>query len=149
MRKKTLFIVLLAAITAVCLAISGCDLFDNPNDTPVHTHTYDNGVITAPATCTEKGVMTYTCVDGDDSYTEELPAIGHDYGEWQTATKATCTTAGEEVRVCSHDDSHTETRDIAALGHDLVHHEAKAATCEEIGYEAYDTCSRCDHTTTE
>lgn len=31
--------------------------------------------------------------------------------------------------------------------HDLEHHEAKAATCTEVGWEAYDTCSRCTYTT--
>lgn len=36
-----------------------------------------------------------------------------------------------------------------ALGHDLIHHDAKAATCTEAGWEAYDTCSRCDYTTYE
>ena len=33
------------------------------------------------------------------------------------------------------------------MGHDLEHHDAKAATCTEVGWEAYDTCSRCDYTT--
>ena len=31
--------------------------------------------------------------------------------------------------------------------HDLVQHAAKAPTCTEIGWDAYDTCSRCDYTT--
>ena len=31
--------------------------------------------------------------------------------------------------------------------HDLVHHDAKAPSCTEIGWDAYDTCSRCDYTT--
>ena len=31
--------------------------------------------------------------------------------------------------------------------HDLVHHDAKAPTCTEIGWDAYETCSRCDYTT--
>ena len=31
--------------------------------------------------------------------------------------------------------------------HDLVHHDAKAPTCTEIGWDEYDTCSRCDYTT--
>ena len=35
----------------------------------------------------------------------------------------------------------------AASGHDLVHHEAKAATCTAVGWDAYDTCTRCDYTT--
>ena len=33
--------------------------------------------------------------------------------------------------------------------HDLEHHEGKEPTCTEIGWEAYDTCSRCDYTTYE
>ena len=33
------------------------------------------------------------------------------------------------------------------LGHDLIHHDEKAATCTEKGWAAYDTCSRCDYTT--
>ena len=33
--------------------------------------------------------------------------------------------------------------------HALVHHEAKAPTCTEKGWEAYDTCSRCDYSTTK
>ena len=32
-------------------------------------------------------------------------------------------------------------------GHDLVQHAAKAPTCTEKGWNAYETCSRCDHTT--
>ena len=40
-----------------------------------------------------------------------------------------------------------EEKVIDALGHDLEHHEAKPATCTEIGWDAYDTCSRCDYTT--
>ena len=33
------------------------------------------------------------------------------------------------------------------LGHDRIDHEAKAPTCTEIGWDAYQTCSRCDYTT--
>ena len=31
--------------------------------------------------------------------------------------------------------------------HDLMHHDGKAATCTQTGYNAYDTCTRCDYTT--
>ena len=37
--------------------------------------------------------------------------------------------------------------EIPASGHALTHHEAKTATCTEIGWDAYDTCSNCDYTT--
>jgi len=39
------------------------------------------------------------------------------------------------------------TKTIDSLGHDEVNHDAKAPTCEEIGWEAYVTCTRCDYTT--
>lgn len=54
---------------------------DNHNDNTEkpHVHKYNSGVVTKEPTCTNTGVKTYTCVDGDDSYTETIPALGHDY----------------------------------------------------------------------
>lgn len=43
--------------------------------TALHTHSYTAQITTA-ATCTAKGIKTYTCSCGD-SYTEEIPALGH------------------------------------------------------------------------
>lgn len=40
-----------------------------------------------------------------------------------------------------------EHHTIEALGHDIVHHDGKEASCTESGYEAYDTCKRCKYTT--
>lgn len=42
-----------------------------------HTHSYI-ATVTTPATCDTPGVRTYTCLCGD-SYTEAIPAAGHDY----------------------------------------------------------------------
>lgn len=50
----------------------------NGNTEKPHVHKYNGGVVTKNATCTETGVKTYTCVDGDDSYTETIPTIAHD-----------------------------------------------------------------------
>ena len=42
-----------------------------------------------------------------------------------------------------------QTKDgVVPTKHKLVHHDAKAPTCTEIGWNAYDTCSRCDDYTT-
>lgn len=51
----------------------------NNNTEKPHVHKYNSGVVTKEPTCTDTGVKTYTCVDGDDSYTETIPALGHDY----------------------------------------------------------------------
>lgn len=45
----------------------------------VHVHSYDSGVVTTPATCTSTGVKTFTCILGDDTYTEEIPMTKHTY----------------------------------------------------------------------
>ena len=37
--------------------------------------------------------------------------------------------------------------EFPALGHGIVNHDAKEATCLDIGWNAYETCSRCDYTT--
>ena len=50
---------------------------NNDNTEKPHVHKYNSGVVTKEPTCTDTGVKTYTCVDGDDSYTETIPALGH------------------------------------------------------------------------
>lgn len=70
----------------------------------------------------------------------------HSYGDWQQITAPSCTAKGVEQRTCALCGD-VEEREVDALGHDIVNHEAKDATCTEAGHNAYDTCSRCDYTT--
>ena len=131
------------------------------------------------ATCTAIGWDAYdTCSRCDHTTYEEKDALGHDFegGEWkhdenqhwkkcsrcdvtdtrsahkwnngEVTTDPTCLATGVKTFTCT-ECSATEEETIAALDHDLVHHDAKAATCTAIGWDAYDTCSRCDHTTYE
>lgn len=51
----------------------------NDNTEKPHVHKYNSSIVTKEPTCTDTGVKTYTCVDGDDSYTETIPALEHDY----------------------------------------------------------------------
>lgn len=46
-----------------------------------HQHSY-TAVVTEP-TCTEKGYTTYTCSCGDSYIADEIPALGHSYGQWK------------------------------------------------------------------
>ena len=90
-----------------------------------------------------------------------IPATGNHTPTYHEAVAATCTAAGSigywECSGCGRkfsDEQCTaglgeEDLVIPALGHGLVPHEAQAATCTEIGWGAYDTCSRCDYTTYE
>ena len=71
---------------------------------------------------------------------------GHDWDSGEVTIKPTCTTAGQKTFTCAVCSAiHLET--IGAFGHTFVRHNAKAATCTEKGWKAYDTCSRCDYTT--
>ena len=128
---------------------------------PALGHEWSEYTQTKAPTCTEEGVKTSTCSRCDEERTQSIPAKGHTLGADATCTEdqvctvcgaviaaaeghipgpaATCTSA-QTCSVCG-----TELK--AALGHDLQHHEAQAATCTEIGWDAYDTCSRCDYST--
>ena len=78
---------------------------------------------------------------------EEIPASGHSWGEWTQTKAPTCTTAGEEQRVCNNDPTHVETRVISASAHTWVEsaeaeYLVSAATCEEKAVY-YKSCSVC------
>lgn len=63
------------------------DIPDVPADPDEpHSHSY-TAVVTTPATCETAGIRTYTCSCGH-SYTEAIPAIGHNYVD------GTCTNCG-------------------------------------------------------
>lgn len=104
-----------AAGEAINLVISGGNVVV---DEVVCEHEWDDGVVTTAATCEEAGVMTYTCAKCGATKTEAIAALGHNWGEWEVTTEATCEEAGLKTRVCKNDESHVETEEIPATGHD-------------------------------
>lgn len=66
-----------------------------------HTHTWDNGVVTTPATCTGAGVKTYTCTTCGETKTETIDATGHNYAyvtNWDTlASTKSCSCGASEA----------------------------------------------------
>ncbi len=98
-----------------------------------HNHV---GAETQAPTCTEDGVTTYTCSCGD-SYTEAIPATGHDYEAVVTAP--TCTEDGYTTYTCACGDSYVDD-EVEATGHNHVGAETQAPTCTEDGVTTY-TCS--------
>ena len=103
------------------------------------------------ATCTEAGgydmvIYCSVCNEELSRVHTDLPALGHEWGEWAETTPATCTADGVETRTCSRC-GETETRAIDALGHtpaDAVKENDVAATCTEAGgYDLVIYCSVC------
>ena len=112
---------------------------------PAAGHSYQ-AEVTAP-TCTEAGYTTYTCtVCGDSHVGDEISATGHDYGDGSVTLIATCTTAGVRTYTCNLCGDSYEM-ELPTLGHELKHHDAKLASYTSVGWDAYDECARCDHTT--
>ena len=101
----------------------------------------DHAAVTAP-TCTEAGFTVYTCARCGRSYTGgEVPALGHSFGEWTETKAAGCTAEGEQARVCARC-GETQTRPLAARGHDYIA-VVTEPTCTEAGFTVY-TCARCN-----
>ena len=57
------------------------------------------GVETQAPTCSVEGVMTYTCSKCEESYTEAIATIPHDYAE--SIVDSTCTATGTATYICS------------------------------------------------
>ncbi len=52
-------------------------------------------------TCTESGLVTYTCTKCNGKKQEETASLGHDFGEWKVEISATESTMGREKQICS------------------------------------------------
>ena len=90
---------------------------------------------------------------GDDVTVHcNYPYDAHTFGGWTVVSAATCTVPGVEKRACTDAGcKETQSREIAALGHDWDWDHAeitKAATETEDGEETY-TCTRCGGTKVE
>ena len=91
--------------------------------------------------CTKPGLRYYECAKcGDQTGYENVKALGHDFGEWGVAEKATCNKDGKEVRVCGRCDA-VEEKAIPATGH-TYQTKIVAPTCEKQGYTLH-TCNVC------
>lgn len=104
-----------------------------------------------PATCERAGTIVWKCSRCDETKTETIPALNHDYrDDWQVTTPATCTTEGVETRYCHNDHSHSETRPTAKdsnnhAGHGTYIVGKKDATCTKDGYTGDTYCDGCHH----
>ena len=96
----------------------------------------------------------------------EYGILGHDWGAWTPIYDGTTYTHARSCKNCPEVDTANCTGGTATCSakavcevcggkygernpnnHNLEQHAAKAPTCTEIGWNAYETCSRCDHTT--
>ena len=105
-----------AAVTPTCTESgktegSHCSVCDTvlvvQEDIPALGHSWDGGTVTTFPTCTQIGIMTYTCsLDNSHTY-DHIPALGHVYGEpvWAWAD----TFSASAAFTCQHDSSHVET----------------------------------------
>ena len=116
-----------------------------PNKTvtnPTGDFVWDSGTVTTPATCTGKGVRTYTCTSSSHTRTEDIPALNHSFAgqAYVSDNNATCEQDGTKtvkcVRYgtggCTATDTVTDTD--SKLGHFFEDYVSNNdATCEQDG----------------
>ncbi len=112
---------------------------------PKTKHNY-KGEVTKEATCSEKGVKTFTCTGCKDSYTEEIAKTKHNY-KGEVTKEATCSEKGVKTFTCTGcKDSYTE--EIAKTKHNYKSEVTKEATCAQEGVKTV-TCQACGHSYTD
>ena len=123
----------------------GSVMTGTPNKTvtnPTGDFVWDSGTVTTPATCTGKGVRTYTCTSSSHTKTEDIPALNHSFAgqEYVSDNNATCEQDGTKtvkcVRYgtggCMETDTVTDTG--SKLGHFFEDYVSdNNATCEQDG----------------
>ena len=112
------------------------------NTEEAHSHSYTASV-TKEASCTEKGVKTYTCSCGS-SYTKDMDAKGHASGDWVTVKEANCKEEGSKQKSCTTCGTVLETEAISKTSthtpSDWI--VTKEATCSTNGSK-HKVCSVC------
>ena len=153
--KKVLFFKLALIITVLAVAVSvlntpgvlvayaGSDDYELPFLPSTETeHKWDNGTVTTPATCTEPGVITYTCIyNSNHTYTEVIPP--HHTERPMYTVEPTCTEGGYDFVRCTVCKATYETNFTEPLGHNYDLTDSVAPTCVKDGYDLY-ICVRCE-----
>ena len=116
-----------------------------PNKTvtnPTGDFVWDSGTVTTPATCTGKGVRTYTCTSSSHTKTEDIPALNHSFAgqEYVSDNNATCEQDGTKTAKCVRYgtggcmETDTVTDTGSKLGHLFEDYVSdNNATCEQDG----------------
>ena len=136
-----------------------------PNGNGTHTRSCTNPNCDAAETESCSGGSNVTCSKpGTCTTCKGRYYGGHDWGEWKPISNI-----DRHLKVCNLCNRHetasctggTATCSAKAVcvecggkygekdsnNHDRVHHDAKAPTCTEPGWNAYDTCKNCDYNT--
>ena len=109
---------------------------------PTGDFVWDSGTVTTPATCTGKGVRTYTCTSSSHTKTEDIPALNHSFAgqEYVSDNNATCEQDGTKTARCVRYGTGgcTETDTVTDTGSKLEHLfedyvSNNDATCEQDG----------------
>ena len=114
-------------------------------------HDWDEGEVTKAATCTEPGIITYTCVRLITNMwcgakrTETIPALGHAWDSGTVTKAATCAEAGVKTYTCTRCGA-TKTETLAKLAHTPSEAPAVEPTCTEPGHGAGSVCAVCGET---
>ncbi len=115
-----------------------------------HQHVWGNWNVSIPSTCTEEGQYSrscQTCGTVETKSKEVDPIRGHNLVSERVLTEPSCGRWGLQDMVCTICRQAFPSVPIPPYDHEMRHQDAKAPTCTENGYEAYDYCANCSYQT--
>ncbi len=143
-----------SAITAPTCTEQGCTTYTcdcgnayTDDETPALGHSYgtptyqwnnDNSKCTATRVCLHDSAhIEREEVDSESQVTQNRTCVLDEFTKYTAMFENSAFTAKIKENV----------KTAEKLGHNKISHEAKATTCTEKGWNAYEACSRCDYTT--
>lgn len=149
--KKHIKLCMIALVLAICIfmiALISCNKNGGDENTDHTEHTYGEWVTKTQSECETAGKQIRRCTECDATEEQEIPALGHSFGEYVSDNNASCKD-GTKTAVCVRNCGKKNTVIDEGSGsgeHITVYYKTVEASCTEPSM-VINKCKNCDYFT--